>query len=160
MIKNITIRRTINPEYGYDDINELRADTLQHIHDVSKIMGCIGCEVIERGYSHDWSKLGYFTNFANDTLERQDTPDFKSRNWYKIHTSLERHHINANVPENVNLIDILECIVDCIVAGKARTGMVDKEFLIIPDEVILLSYWNTVNLLIDNVLLEEEEDED
>ena len=131
MIKSITIKRTINPEEGFEDIRELRADTLQHINDVSKIMSCIGCSIIERGYIHDWSKIDYFEEFANDTLERQEIPEFKDRDWYKIHTSLERHHINASIPENVNFIDIFEMIVDCIVAGKARSGTVDKEFLII-----------------------------
>lgn len=158
MIKKITIKKTDNPEYGYDDINILKSDTLQHINDVSKIMSCIGCSIIDRGYCHDWSKLEYFSDFAKDTLERLDTPDFKDRAWYKIHTGLERHHINASIPENVNFIDLFEMIVDCIVAGKARTGSVDKEFLIIPDEVILMAYWNTVNLLIENIILDDDDE--
>lgn len=155
MIQKTIIKKTSNPEYGYENIDTLKADTLQHIQDVSKIMGDIGCSIIERGFSHDWSKLEYFNEFAQDTLERQDTPDFKNREWYKIHTSHERHHINACIPENVNFIDLIEMMVDCVVAGTARTGGVDKEFLIIPDEVILMSYWNTVELLIENILIDD-----
>lgn len=146
-MEKIVIKKTNNPDYGYTNKVELLEETNQHREDVCKVMNIIGELIMERGRLHDWTKIKYFDDFANDTLERLDTPDFKSREWYKTHTTLERHHINANVPDDVNLIDILECICDCICAGKARSDEVDLKFLVLKDNALKEAYWNTVNLI-------------
>ena len=154
-LKTIKITKTNNPEYGYENKEELLTETKQHIQDVGGVMTMLGYELADRGGKHDWTKLEYFPQFAQDTLERLTTPEFKARDWYKIHTVKERHHINANVPENVNLIDILEMIVDCVVAGKTRSGHVDKKFLEIPNTILEDAYWNTVELIEDTVIIDE-----
>ena len=154
-METVFVKKTNNPEYGYEDKDQLLMDTIQHIDDVRKVLTSLSFELVNRGDYHDWSKLEYFDNFAQDTLERQDTPDFKQREWYKIHTREERHHINARVPEKVNLIDLLEMQVDCIVAGKTRSGTVDDRFLEIPDNVLKEAYWNTVELIKENVKIGE-----
>lgn len=154
-MKIVKVKKTSNPEYGYESKEQLYNETQQHRHDVSKVMSCVSDELRYMGMCHDWSKIEYFDQFAQDTLERQDTPDFKSRSWYKVHTTQERHHINANVPEKVNLFDLLEMIVDCIIAGKTRAGMVDNKFIEIPDEVLKEAYWNTVEYITGHVELEE-----
>lgn len=154
-METVFVKKTNNPEYGYEDKEELLMDTIHHIDDVRKVLTSLSFELVDRGDYHDWSKLEYFDNFAQDTLERQDTPDFKQREWYKIHTTEERHHINARVPEKVNLIDLLEMQVDCIVAGKTRSGAVDDRFLEIPDNVLKEAYWNTIELIKENVKVDE-----
>lgn len=155
MLKEIKVTGTGNPEVGYDSKEQLRADTLQHIHDVGLVMAHIGMVLMERGYTHDWSKLEFFDDFAKDTLERLETPEFKKRNWYHIHTVEERHHINANVPVDVDLIDVLEMIVDCIIAGKTRSGWVNKEFLILKDSVLEDAYWNTVDKIDKSIVVSD-----
>lgn len=156
MLHKINIKKTNNPDKGYDDKDILFEDTLQHKEDVYKVMNGIAQEIVSRGKNHDWSKIEYFDKFAKDTVERQSVHDFKQREWYKIHTVQERHHINANLPEKINLIDILEFVCDCIVAGKARSGFVDEKFLIIPQDVLVKSYWNTVKIIEDNVVINDE----
>lgn len=151
ILKSIKIKKTNNPEYGYEHKEELLAETKQHIHDVGQVMSMIGCELADRGDLHDWTKLDFFDEFAKDTLERLDTPDFKERDWYKIHTGMERHHINAHIPENVDLIDILEMVVDCIVAGKRRTGYVNPYYLILRGDILEKAYWNTVKKIDSHV---------
>ena len=47
----------------------------------------------------------------------------------------------------MNLLDVLEMIVDCITAGKSRTGEVDMRFLVLQDGVLEKAYWNTVDLV-------------
>ncbi|MBQ6219960.1 MAG: hypothetical protein IJH63_00675 [Methanobrevibacter sp.] len=152
----VYVTRTNDPEKGYETKKQLREDTEQHIYDVGSVLRAMGYELAKRADEHDWSKLEYFDEFAKDTLEREDTPDFKQRNWYKIHTTKERHHINARVPEDVNLFDLLELISDCVVAGKTRSGSVNDDFLVIPQKVLNNAYWNTVKLVKENVELYEE----
>lgn len=157
-MRKVVVKKTENPEYGYNSKEQLLRDTNQHRQDVGKVLGELSLYLFERGVAHDWSKLAFFEQFSQDTLERQDTPDFKSRPWYKIHTTKERHHVNANVPEDVDLIDLLEMIVDCVVAGKTRSGEVNNDFLILKDNILDDAYWNTVKKITDTVIVEKEDD--
>ena len=156
-MRKVIVKKTENPEYGYNSKEQLLRDTNQHRQDVGKVLGELSLYLFERGVAHDWSKLAFFEQFSQDTLERQDTPDFKSRPWYKIHTTEERHHVNANVPEDVDLIDLLEMIVDCVVAGKTRSGEVNNDFLILKDNILDDAYWNTVKKITDIVIVENED---
>ena len=128
--------------------DEILSNVWQHKYDVSIVMNELAKMMIDIGVNHDWTKLKYFNQFVKDTVERKDTADFKKRDWYKIHTSNERHHVNAKIPTDVNLFDLIEMQVDCIVAGKTRNdGKVDDNFLIVPQSVINEAYWNTVKML-------------
>ena len=155
MLKKVTVTQTDNPEDGYDDKDKLFYDVEQHRQDVAKVMDMLSNHLHDIGVLHDWTKIQYFNDFAKDTLERQDTPDFKEREWYNIHTLYERHHINANVPDDVDLFDVLECIVDCIVAGKTRSGSVNHDFLVLSQSVINDAYWNTVKKIESNVIVSD-----
>ena len=143
-MQEIKVTPTNNPEFGYTDKDELLNDVIVHRNDVSKVLSCIALQLVENGLKHDWTKTEYFDDFARDTLERQEIPEFKERDWYKIHTSLERHHITANAPVDVDLLDLLEFICDCIIAGKTRSGDVNLEFLNIDDNLLRQCYTNTV----------------
>ncbi len=154
-MRTVTVKKTENPEEGYTSKEQLLKDTRQHRHDVCLVLSEMSLYLERIGVFHDWSKIEYFDQFAKDALERQDTPDFKKREWYKIHTTEERHHINARVPEKVNLFDLLEMQVDCIIAGLTRAGAVDDKFLEIPEEVLHEAYWNTVEYIKNHVRLEE-----
>ena len=49
----------------------------------------------------------------------------------------------------MNLIDVLEMIADCVLAGMARSGSVYP--LNLPTEVLVKAFENTVQLLKENV---------
>lgn len=149
------IRKTSNPDDGYNNKEVLYIETEQHRNDVYRLMSFLSLELLEAGYSHDWTKIKYFDDFAKDTLERQDSKDFKSRPWYKIHTKEERHHLNVHIQDDIDLIDILEFICDCIVAGKSRTGRVDKKYLELSGDTLKKAYWNTVRKLTEEVEVEK-----
>ena len=157
MLNKVVIKKTMNPEDGYEDESRLFKDTVQHKKDVEQVMDIIGEYIKERGRGHDWTKLAYFDDFARDCLERKDTPDFKSRDWYHIHTLKERHHVNARVPDNVNFIDLLELMVDCIVAGYARSGKINYNFMVVSQTIINEAYWNTIRLIEDSIILDNYE---
>ena len=74
--------------------------------------------------------------------------EFKKINWWNIHKTKERHHLNDNCPDDVNIIDVIEMIVDCTMAGLARTGKVYD--ISIKPEILKKAVDNTVKLLIDN----------
>ena len=59
---------------------------------------------------------------------------------------------------DVNLIDVLEMIVDCVMSGKGRSGHETPQYLKLRDPTVLeRAYWNTVKLLDDEVVIEREE---
>lgn len=60
----------------------------------------------------------------------------------------ERHHLNDSVPDDVNLVDVLEMVIDCTVAGLARSGEVYD--ITIPEDVIKKAIDNTKNMIIEN----------
>jgi len=108
MLEKVLIKKTSNPDNGYVDEDELFMDTLTHIDDVEKVMDMLASHLEDIGDYHDNTKIEFFEKFAKDTIERQSTPDFKQREWYGIHTSLERHHVNARVPDDVDFFDLLK----------------------------------------------------
>lgn len=157
MLEDVIVRKTSNPDNGYEDEDDLLIDTLNHIEDVGRVMYMLAGHMEDIGDWHDNTKMEYFDDFKKDCLERLTTPEFKKRDWYKIHTTKERHHINANVPNDVNLFDLLEMIVDCLVAGKTRSGTVNYDFLVIPDNILKDSYWNTVELISKHIIVDDDE---
>ena len=68
----------------------------------------------------------------------------------------ERHHLNDSVPEDVNLIDVLEMVIDCTCAGLARSG--DVYPIKISQEVLEMAIENTRNLIIENTEILEDSD--
>jgi 4-aminobutyrate aminotransferase-like enzyme len=57
------------------------------------------------------------------------------------------------VRDDVNLIDVLDMIVDCVMAGMGRTGSVYP--LEISQDVLKKAFDNTVTLLKNNVTVED-----
>ena len=141
--------RTANEQLTKDTL--LKA-TETHIHDVQRIMELVGTMIIERGNKHDFTKMKYFDEFADEVLKPHTNEEFINTNWYQTHIFEERHHLNANCPLDVNLIDVLELICDCIMAGKGRVSRTTPAYLKLKDPTILeRAYWNTVKMLDDIV---------
>lgn len=156
-LEGIKVKPATNLETdGYSDEDDLYIEMLRHADEVEKMMSNIGAYMEEIGEWHDWTKFKYFDEFKNDCLERLSTPEFKKREWYNIHTIKERHHVNANCPADVNLFDILEMIVDCGVAGKSRSGEVNFKFLELNEGILENAYWNTVQLICDKIVIDDE----
>ena len=73
------------------------------------------------------------------------------------HRKINRHHIDKEdgIPDSVDLVDVIEHIVDCVMAGMARSGEVYD--LQLPADVLERAFQNTVQLLTENVQLKTEE---
>jgi len=162
MTTKIKIRRTKNADSRTADENlgyeALLEDTQEHLRDVQSGMILLSDMVKQAGYDHDYTKMAYFDEFAENVLSEHTNEEFISADWYQKHIFEERHHLNANCPLDVNLIDVMEMIVDCVMAGKGRSGHVTPSYLILKDPSILeRAYWNTVKLVDEHVILEEDE---
>lgn len=73
-----------------------------------------------------------------------------------MHKREERHHLDTPDGErdDVNMLDVLEWIVDGVMAGKARSG--EYYFRPISDELLQKALTNTIKLLLDNVQVVDE----
>lgn len=96
-----------------------------HIYDVASVMYELSKMVDSAGEHHDCTKKSQERMFYRDFVNTQENgDDFTKSEWYSLHTKAERHHLLSCCPEDVNLIDVLEMIVDCTCAGLARSGEV------------------------------------
>lgn len=157
----IKIRKTNNADSRTSDeeltYEALKKDTYQHINDVSDGMDLLAKEIHNRGTLHDYTKRIYFDEFADNVLKEHTNEEFIASEWYQKHIFEERHHLNANCPLDVNLVDVLEMIVDCVMAGKGRAGRVTPAYFILKDPHILeRAYWNTVKMIDDEVVVVDE----
>jgi hypothetical protein len=127
-------------------------DVLKHIKDVQLCMNKCSAKVAQAGMLHDNTKVIYNEEYIDLVDKGVVDDDFIKSDWWVKHIHEERHHLLSNVPVDVNLFDVLEMIVDVIVAGKARKGYFDSEDLNLDMGVLLRAYWNTVKFVDDMVV--------
>lgn len=117
-----------------------------HIRDVSYVMNDIAYCIMARGGNHDYTKKSHEGLFYDNFLSTMNNgTSFVDGEWYKYHVEKERHHLLSNCPEDVNLIDVLEMIVDCVCAGMARSGEV--RHIDINQEILDRALVNTVDMI-------------
>lgn len=129
---------------------ELRRASIWHILDVHQGMLFFVEKIHLAGQDHDADKLDDLDHFHADFAT-----GFSSYTWWDNHRKINRHHLNMadGVPADVNLVDVIEHVVDCVMAGMARSGNVTP--LELPSELLQRAFQNTVELLKNNVRVEE-----
>jgi hypothetical protein len=120
----------------------------QHIGDVVKALAFFQQKLTEAAGEHDYDKLTLIHWFHKDFIT-----GFKETGWWDNHRRIHRHHLNMDdgVPKDVNLLDVLEHIADCVMAGMARSGSVYE--LKLSDELLQRAFRNTVDLLKEQVVV-------
>lgn len=120
----------------------LMASSQRHIWDVVKAMAFFSGKLTEAAGEHDYDKISRIDWFHADFVT-----GFKQTGWWDNHRKIHRHHLaqEDGVPKDVNLLDVLEYIADCVMAGMARSGSVYD--LQISEEVLKAAFQNTVELL-------------
>lgn len=125
-----------------------------HITDVKAVMNELAFKLMEAGLNHDNTKKSKEVSFYNDFVSTiNNGTDFVSGEWYQHHINKERHHLTSKCPDDVNLLDVLEMIVDCVCAGKARSGVIRE--MEIDDEILKKSFQNTINLINEITICKE-----
>lgn len=125
---------------------QLLDSSRQHIADVAKAMAMFSSKLFMAAAEHDYDKLTDIDWFYADFRT-----GFQETGWWDNHRKIHRHHLNQadGVPADVNLLDVLEYIADCVMAGMARSG--DVYALEMTDELLQRAFSNTVSLLKDQV---------
>lgn len=137
---------------------EFDAANESHISDVNALVESFTQEMISRVNNHDLTKVyePYATMFYDDMKAniKDGKAPFEKLEWFRLHISIERHHLNNRIPDDVDLIDVIEMLADCVSAGMTRSGHVYE--IKIPDSVLQRAVSNTVKKMIDAVEIEEE----
>lgn len=135
--------RTASKNISFEQFQEAND---MHIQDVRNVMNNLALRIMIIGTLHDTTKKSaeplFYKNFLSTMNEGTD---FVSDKWYQLHIEEERHHLLSRCPEDVDLIDVLEMIADCVCAGMARSGEVRP--IEINTEILEKALTNTVNLV-------------
>lgn len=120
----------------------------QHIRDIVKALAFFIGRLTEAAGEHDYDKLASIDWFHADFIT-----GFEQTGWWDNHRRIHRHHLDKpdGVPKDVNLLDVLEYIADCVMAGMGRSGSVYE--LKLSDELLQRAFQNTVELLKDEVVV-------
>lgn len=137
-------------DYANVSKQTLFLSSMQHIDDVRRAMEFFHTLLMQASRQHDPDKLSDIDGFHADFVT-----GFKQTGWWDRHRGLNRHHLTMadGEPADVNLIDVLDFIADCVMAGMARSGSVYA--LNLPDGLLERAFQNTVELLKANVVVKE-----
>ena len=155
MDSKVVIYKSVNADTRSADHNvskeELLSQTVSHIFDVQNVGQMLIEMFKDQLCEHDHTKVDYIDEFYEDFSDKlaDGSKDFKNMPWFKNRHMTERHHLNDSVPEDVNLLDVLEMVVDCTCAGLSRSG--DVYDIKIPVEILNKAINNTKDLIISNV---------
>lgn len=122
----------------------------QHIGDIVKAIAFFQSRLTQAAGEHDYDKLT-----AIDWFHADFVTGFKQTGWWDNHRKIHRHHLDKpdGVPDDVNLLDVLEHIADCVMAGMGRSGSVYE--LKLSDELLQRAFRNTTELLKAQVVVKE-----
>ena len=133
---------------------EFHRSNAEHCENVREMMVNFAEDIKWQGKKHDWTKEEepYTSMFYRDLCNTiEGKMKFEDGEWSKLHYATERHHLLRNVPDDVNLIDVIEMIADCVCAGMARSGRVRP--LEIDESILMKAVNNTVKLMAESVEL-------
>ncbi len=147
----IEIPKSASADTRTCDVTTISKETLyrashQHINDVRRGLLFFKYLLDDAAARHDFDKLGDIDGFYADFQTK-----FANTTWWDRHRQINRHHLlqDDGVRDDVNLIDVLDFIADCTMAGMARAGSVYP--LEIKPEVLMIAFKNTCSLLQSNV---------
>jgi hypothetical protein len=156
----IEIRKSPTADTRTCDVTRVERQQLldssrQHIGDVAKALSFLSSKIFAAAAEHDYDKLTAIDWFYADFKTK-----FQQTGWWDNHRKIHRHHLGQTdgVPVDVNLIDVLEYISDCVMAGMARSGEVYP--LVMPEDLLRRVFENTVKLLREQVVVVQESEND
>lgn len=150
----INIKKSETADTRTCDFSKVSKETLvasskQHIGDVREALKFFMERLWNASVDHDTDKLTDIDGFHADFVT-----GFSRTEWWDRHRKLNRHHLEQpdGTPVDVNLIDVLDYVSDCVMAGMARSGSVYA--LKLSPELLERAFQNTVELLKQQVVVE------
>ncbi len=151
----IRIKKSHTADSRTCDSSQVTKETLlessyQHIDDVKKGTDLFSRMLTVAAAKHDHDKISDIDGFHRDFSVK-----FKTREWLDNHFKVNRHHllVPEGIPSDVNLIDVLDMVTDCVMAGMGRSGSVYP--LKIDPQVLMDAFQNTVELLKAQIIVEQ-----
>jgi len=137
-------------DYSKVTKEQLLESTNSHLSDIRKGFDFFILLLMKQSANHDLTKLSHLDDFYRNFKTR-----FKETDWWELHQEKERHHFNnpKYIPKDINLVDVLDQIIDGVMAGMARSGSYRQEF--ISPELLKTAYDNTVKLLLAEIEVSE-----
>lgn len=123
---------------------ELLESTRQHKQDIVRALHFFRVLLLDSAVAHDLDKIKDSAGFHDYFTRPHGAPD----DWFsRRHVTLNRHHLGHpnGVPADVNLIDVLDYVADCVTSGLSRRGEVFD--VVIDHNVLRQAFENTVALL-------------
>lgn len=143
--------RTAPKNVSFEEFQEAND---MHREDVNQVMYELSQMIDKRGENHDCTKKSQERMFYKNFLSTMnDGTDFVNDEWYQLHIKAERHHLLSHCPDDVNLIDVLEMISDCVCAGMARSGEIRD--LEIDSDILNRAVQNTAKMIKDMIEVRE-----
>lgn len=129
---------------------QLLESSLRHITDVRQALHFFQQRITRSMSAHDADKIAGIDAFHGAFAAGR----IVESGWHAAHCRANRHHLThpEGVPDDVDLIDVLDYIADCVMAGMARTGTVYQ--LELSENLLRRAFANTVALLRRNVRVE------
>ncbi len=129
--------------------DQLCDSSVQHRDDVRKGFAFFSRMMTRQAELHDHDKLSDIEGFHRDFKT-----GFAQTEWWDAHRKINRHHLlqEDGVPDDVNLIDVLDLIIDCTMAGLGRSG--DVYPITLSQEVLQRAFENTCELLKSHVVVD------
>ena len=128
--------------------SQLLASSQSHIYDVHAGLRHISALLIQAGINHDHDKV---SDEGLAAFHKDFTTNFETKDWWDNHRKVNRHHLAMadGVPDDVDLVDVVEHVVDCVMAGMARSG----EFYMVelPAELLQMAVKNTADKLVAQI---------
>lgn len=136
-------------DYATVTKEQLLESSKQHIGDVRKALGFFASQIYKAEAAHDTDKITDIDGFHKNFLT-----GFAERDWLDRHVKLNRHHLMdpEGIPADVNLIDVLDMIADCVMSGMGRSGSVYP--LALSPDTLNKAFQNTITLLKEQVVVE------
>lgn len=147
----INIKKSETADTRSCDFKNVTKETLKkssksHISDVKQGFDWFMKRLKEAADNHDHTKLEQLDMFHKDFIG-----GFKTQEWYTLHKKEERHHLSSpdGVREDVDLVDVIEYLIDGVMAGLARSGKYRKED--IPKGLLEKAFDNTVDKIVKDI---------
>lgn len=123
----------------------------RHMDNVADGMDFFATKILDAGMAHDYTKMTMFDEYH----EAVESGKKNKSEWYQKHKELERHHIVEQEYNDVTLIDVLEYISDCVMAGSVRSNDPQAINIKISDAILQKAFQNTLEMLKKEVIVKE-----
>jgi len=130
--------------------------TERHIDDVRNAMAFFACRLLKAAMLHDHTKVDDIDGFYAAYQDAfNGISSFTGSPFNTAHLASERHHLLEHVPDDVNLIDVIERIADTVMANTGRGGGTGLFFDSMDADLLQKAYTNTVYLLQGEVVFDD-----